>query len=138
MIKLPRQIYLTGPNSDKKFFWLSKVTPSHEIFRKISFVVKPFKRGWNRGCWNFQCPFFVESPLFFFYYRALPNILDYAWLINKSFNCMVKFTALIFLLQRLWIIHLHVNPKCCSSYNYCQTKTDFLFTSFFSFFEGMT
>lgn len=137
MIKLLRQIYLTGPNSDKKFFWLSKVTPSHEIFRKISFVVKSFKRGWNWGCWNFQCPFFVEKCRFFLISGTAQNS-RLSWLINKSFNCMVKFTALIFLLQRLWIIHLHVNPKCCSCYNYCQTKTDFLFTSFFSFFEGMT
>ena len=52
---------LSGHNLDTNCIWLSNASPSHEIIRKIYFVVKPSKKGLNRGCWNFKCPFFVTS-----------------------------------------------------------------------------
>ena len=36
--------YTAGPNLDKKCIWLSDAAPSHEIFRKIYFVVKPYEK----------------------------------------------------------------------------------------------
>ena len=38
-----------GPNLDKKCVQLSDAAPSPEILRKIYFVVKPLKKGLNRG-----------------------------------------------------------------------------------------
>ena len=40
----------SGPNLDKNCIWLSDAALSHEILRKKYFVVKPLKKGLNRGC----------------------------------------------------------------------------------------
>ena len=40
--------YLSGPNLDK-CVQLSDDAPSHEILRKIYFVIKPLKKGLNKG-----------------------------------------------------------------------------------------
>ena len=46
--------HISGPTLDKMCIWLLEANLSHEILRKIYFVVKPFKKGLNKGCWNFK------------------------------------------------------------------------------------
>ena len=40
----------SGPNLDKKYVRFSDAALSHEVLRKINFVLKPLKKGWNKGC----------------------------------------------------------------------------------------
>ena len=53
--------YGSRPNLYKKCVRLLDAAHSHEILRKTYFVVKPFKKGLNRGCRNFKCSFLLIS-----------------------------------------------------------------------------
>ena len=62
----------SDPNLHKKCVWFLDGAPSHEILRKISFVIKSFKKRLNRGCWHFKCTFFCKKCPFLLISDAAP------------------------------------------------------------------